>query len=266
MGKQTGFLKAVAGQTSYTLAVHALGAIIAWLVSFGAVEFFAPRWDALQHYKWLVVGTLTAIILVLAIKIYLKKARSIPVFPKLDFEFMILKKEISIRFHSLEDICYRKKITLKALRDGLGHYTDRYNWTGMGKVTARSQYDEHRLNLINRSAVWQWYETHFDRVLNKGDTIDIETVWDIEDRDKTATPFISTTVEEPTKALTMRVFFSDLFGVKQVTCEEKATMGTRRPFESGTLPLISGEAVWPIPSPKLLHYYEVRWTPHYKEN
>ncbi|HYR21470.1 MAG TPA: hypothetical protein VEP30_00920 [Chthoniobacterales bacterium] len=265
MNKQ-GFFKAVLGQTSYTLVVHGLGALLAWLISLGVIASLAPHWQALQEYRWLAIGMLTVAILIIAIKIYLANVRKIPVFPKVDFDFLVLDKEISIRFHSLEDIVYRKKMKLKALHNDLGHFTDKYNWTGSGNVRVRSQHDEHRLQLTNRGAVFQWYETHFDRVLKKGETIDIETVWNIEDKSNTATPFISTTIEEPTASLTMRVFGNEFFGIRQATCEHKATMGTHKPYDSDTLQANGGEVIWDIPHPKLYHYYEMRWTPHYQRH
>lgn len=264
MSNKNGFWKAVGEHMSYALAVHALGAFFAWLISFGIIRYLAPHWAALQEYRSLAIWILTVAILWAAIKIYLARARKIPVFPKADFDFLVLDKEISIRLLSLEDIVYRKKYKLQALRNGLGRFTDKYNWTGSGVVTVRSHHDEHRLVLTTRGAVFQWYEIHFDRVLKKGEIIDIEAVWNIEDKNQTAIPFISTTIEEPTSSLTMRVFGSDFFGIRQATCEHKATMGTQKPYDSNTLQANGGEVIWDVPHPKLYHYYEMRWNPHYR--
>lgn len=224
MGKEK-FLHAVAGQTFWNLAVHSLAILLSWLLSYVAVIWLSGSFAVVRQYQWLAITILTIAILLIGIKIYIRNSRSIPVFPKAESDFLILDKEISIRFHSLEDIRYRKKFTLKALRKGLDRYTDKYKWSGDGEVRVRSGHDEHQLRLTHRSALWQWYDLCFDRMLNKGDTIDIEVIWQIEDKNKTAIPFISTTVEEPTESLKMELWAAESFGIRQATCDHKSNNG-----------------------------------------
>jgi hypothetical protein len=266
MAKETSFLRAVAGQTFWDLAVHGLAAALAALISLTAIDVLSVWSTPLKEHKAPAIAVLTVVILLVAIKIYMARTRFMPVFPQPEFDFLILDKEISIRFFSLEDIRYRKAFKLKALRKGLDRYTDKYKWSGSGAVTVCSEHDEHELVLTNRSALWQWYDLRFDRALRKGDTIEIAILWKIEDKGRTAIPFISATIEEPTDTLTMRVWGTDFFGIKQATCEHKATMGSRKPFWTRVEKAHNGEMVWEIPRPRLLHYYEMHWTPHIKEN
>lgn len=259
-------IRAVLSHAFWEIVVRLLGVLFAALVSFAAINWLGGWLHPLANHKWLASSILTTAILIISIRIYLRNTRFIPVFPRPECDFLILDKEISIRFFSLEDIRYRKKLTLKALRKGLDRYTDKYKWSGTGNVAVQSEHDEHRLELTHRSALWQWYDLYFDHALRKGETIDIGIVWSIEDKDRTAIPFISATVEEPTKSLTMRLFAKEFFGIRQATCEHKATMGSRKPFDTEILKALDGEIIWKIKRPKLLHYYEMHWTPHYQND
>jgi hypothetical protein len=257
-------LTAATRETVYHLIIHAIGAAVSAVAFSFILTLISEKWKPIEPYKGYIFALALLIILYVAMRLFRSRTRTLPAFEKLECDFHIIDKEISIRFNSLEDILYTKKMTLKALRNGLDRMPDKYNWTGNGKVEVQSRYEEHRLVLGDRASVWQMYELKFDRVLNKGDSIDIAIDWKIEDRDKTANSFISTTIHEPTEKLAMKVFFADSFGVRQVICEEKADMGAIRPYSSKILPLVGGEAAWPVAKPKLLHYYEVRWTPHYR--
>lgn len=264
MAAKKPFLSAVSKEVAYHFVIHAIAVAIAGISFHALVHLVSEQWRPLVPYTVHLTAVAVLIALYVAIRQFRVRIRNLPSFERLECDFHVLSKELSISFHAPENIRYSKKITLKALRNGLDRFCDKYNWTGRGKVEIRSAHEEHTLQIGERASVWTLYELKFGRTLNKGETIDIEVIWNIEDKDKTATPFLSTTIHEPTDHLMFKLHFADCFGVKQIICEESPDMGAVRPYSSEIKLVNSGQVEWQPPHPKLLHYYQVRWTPHYK--
>lgn len=216
---------------------------------------------SLEPFKWhlsVVFGALGAFAFLLIRERY---NRLRPRFPAIDLDFQILEKAISYEYVERHKMVYRKKIKLKALRNGLDTYRDKYRWTGTGLLSMKSIVQEHDVVETVRKNVWRVYEIRFQRSLRKGDTIETEIEWTLQDDSCSAVPFFSATIEEPTDCLLFNLKIIPAFGVREVTCEVSSHIGSGRPFKSWTIPVDKhGEAAWRINGPELLYYYEMRWT------
>lgn len=191
---------------------------------------------------------------------YQRFNRRRPRFPRLPADFLVLEKTITYQYFSKTTMRYSRKLRLKALRNRLGTYSDKYLWTGSGQVKIRCANPAQQVTPTHRKSVWQIYEVRFEKILNKRDIIDIEIIWDLENQAERAVPFFSTTVDEPTKLLRLNLSLEPSLGVSSVTWEISSGIGAMAPFDSDTLTLDKhGEVSWVIEHPKLLHYYELRW-------
>jgi hypothetical protein len=131
-----------------------------------------------------------------------------PVFPRLECDFMVLEKEVYYTYDDLRHMKYEKRLRVRALRNGLKAYPDKYAWTGRGQVSARSLVGEHDYIEIGKQNVWTLYEVRFPMTLSRGDEVEIAVAWELEDTEMAATPFFSSTVEEPTDKPIMRLHLS----------------------------------------------------------
>lgn len=192
--------------------------------------------------------------------LYQRFNRLKPKFPRLVVDFLVLEKTITYEYLSTSKMKYSRKLRLKALRNRLVTYSDKYHWTGSGQIKIRSANPSQQVKLSYRKSVWQIYEVRFEKSLNKGDIIDIEIIWDLEDQVGSAVPFFSTTVDEPTDLLRLNLFLEPSLGVNSATWEISSGIGAMTPYDSDVLALNKhGEVSWEIKKPKLLHYYELRW-------
>lgn len=197
----------------------------------------------------------------LFILLYQKFSRFRPTFPRLDFDFQILEKEVSYEYVDKTHMIYRKKNFLRALKNNLDTYHDKYHWTGSGKVKIKSEIKEQQFIETIRKNVWQFYEIRFQKTLKKGEEIETEVIWELEDVAGKAVPFFSATIEEPTDALILNLCLSPGLGVKEAVCEISSGIGAKKPFSSEILKLNrDGWVTWKIRKPKLLHHYEMKWT------
>lgn len=245
-----------------SLITKGVAALILWVLAAICIKAATLEWKWLEPYSThalLLVGSVFTLILV---AVWKRLTRRVPSFPSVDCDFHLLKKEIFIDFISPGKIIYLKKFKLRALRDNLTHYEDKYHWTGSKPpLSVESTSAKHTVIQTVRRSMWQLYEVKFDHPHKKNDTVDVEVVWTIEDEASTHTPFISTTIEEPTDELVLRVRFDDALGVKDVLCEHRHCMSSNSSIESSSHALSNREYSWSIKQPRLLHHYEIRWVP-----
>lgn len=218
-----------------------------------------------SHHPWLwayypyLIASLVILLTAGLFWLWLKN-QNIPDFEPMDYDFQMIEKSIMTDYESRGKIIHRKKYKIKALRNGVDRMTDRYNWTGNGLVEIESKKKGQELHLLPPQSVWRRYELRFDRSLRKGDVIDCEIELTIEDDEKASVPFLSTTVTEPTKSLSMSVRLSQEFGVSYVIFDKRPSMSSETSLGSESVELDNGLAIWKIKSPKLYHHYEIRWT------
>jgi hypothetical protein len=111
----------------------------------------------------------------------------------------------------------------------------------------------------DRRSTWQYYELRFERALKKGEELDVDVVWNLEDLEKVAVPFISATIEEPTNSLSLKVKFPDGSNVDHIIKEISPFIGAKMLFSSVREDITEMEYEWIVSKPKLLFHYELRW-------
>jgi hypothetical protein len=261
MSKEKGFLKDVLTHMTAILAVTAIGSIATY---FGVVAA-SMRLDFLKPYTIHVTIFIVSLAVLLIIVLLKKFNRYNPSFPRVDCDFHVIKKQISINFISPKKIIYSKHFELRALRDNLTRYEDKYRWSGKTPpVSLESGLKQHTVIQTGTRNLWNLYEVKFNRSHKKNDVIHVEAVWKMEDPEMTHVPFISTTIEEPTDDLSLRVQFNKSFGVSEVVCDHRHCIQSGATISSETHEIDNGEYSWDIKNPKLLHHYEIRWIPKIK--
>ncbi|MEW8051230.1 MAG: hypothetical protein AB2809_12710 [Candidatus Thiodiazotropha sp.] len=182
-----------------------------------------------------------------------------PKFPKVNSDFKIKMFDILYIYESEDNMEYRKCKTLKALKDDLTQYIDKYRWTGIGSVNIRSGIEGHKISQSSDRSIYKYYTISFERTLKKKEEIDTEVIWDLEDTGKTAIPFISATIEEPTDKLRMQIMLPKEMKVHGVIKEVSHMIGAIKPILSEHDDINRDNTyLWEIDEPKLLHHYELR--------
>lgn len=155
---------------------------------------------------------------------------------------------------------YTKGIRLKALKEGLDRHTDKYHWTGSGKVELSAPIPEQRVVQTVKRRVWQFYDVYFGRSLNKGDVEETDVIWELYDEKGAAIPFASTIIDEPLDLLKIKIILPVNLAPEQATCTITPSFGFSRPISSFTRRFNRrGELEWTIRIPKLWYTYEINW-------
>ncbi|MCK9345064.1 MAG: hypothetical protein M0P64_02990 [Candidatus Pacebacteria bacterium] len=183
-----------------------------------------------------------------------------PTFPRLEPDFHLIEKHIYHEYRSATEIQHRRRYKLKALRNGLDAYRDRYQWTGQGSISISSAIPGQCVQTAFQRNVWTFFDIRFSRNLQKNETVTAEVVWDFVDPQQKALRSFSATIHEPTDVLHLELKLPLTYTSKEAVCEHYGDFGAKTSFGSEVKQIDkNGLAKWIIPKPGLLHYYEVRW-------
>jgi hypothetical protein len=257
MSEKTGFVSNVLANIVATLAA---GAIVATL-SYCAVWAVSLKFQFLKPHVILGTILVASAVALLLVAVWKRKNRFRPSFPQVDCDYAVIRKEISINLASTRKIVYTKTFELRALRNNLTHFEDKYRWSG--KIPPlKIECDQKQFSVIPTVtlSLWNLYEVQFDRQYKKNEVIKFKVIWTIEDPEMSHSPFVSTTINEPTDDLTLSVQFGKSFGVAEVLCEQRISIQSRAAIKSENQQLKDRQYSWNIKNPKLGHHYEIRWT------
>lgn len=174
----------------------------------------------------------------------------------------ILLKEIVYEYlPDGQTILQRKRLHLRALRNGIRHFTDRYRWTGSGKCVVSSLTPGCTISNQHKEDVWDYFDVIFPRSLHKGEEIDFTIEWELFDKEKTAVPFLGTLIDRETKHLLLQVILPRELVPTRAYCHEFANNVDTLPTETRPAqwsPATRG-IIYNVPHPRKYHKYAIRW-------
>lgn len=223
------------------------------------VALSAGQWAIVNENPVAVGALLTVVLAGLGLYLWRRMDRFRPHFDRMRPDYIVLTKEISYTYHTRQDLEYVKTVTIKAVRDGISAYRDKYNWTGSGDINVDSLIPEHTTHLKGQRNIWQMFEVDLGRNLKKGDTERVAIRWKLTDPDCKARPFMSQSIDVPTAELRFRLKVPQSFNVSSARARVRQTIDILDEVSSEELHVINGEVEWPIKSPRLLHCYELNW-------
>lgn len=223
------------------------------------IALTSDQWTFLSNNA-LAFGVLSAVVLAgIGIYTWRRIDRFRPHFTRLNPDYTVVSKEVSYEYESRTKLKYVKIVTIRAERDGIQTFHDKYNWTGSGNIDIDSLVQEHTIRPLGQRNIWQAYEVDFGKTLNKGDTERIAVRWRLEDPEMRAVTFMSQSIDVPTRRLQFRIKVPDEFNVRHGRSVIRQTIDTMNVVKSSDIDVINGEAAWLIEKPKLLHCYELSW-------
>jgi hypothetical protein len=230
-----------------------------WLLSQLGSEALSTFVSRFEPYKWHFTALFFCLSAFITILLYRRYSKFRPYYPRIDCDFEILELEVIYDHLDKNRMVYTKRKKLRALRNGLDRYFDRYRWTGTGNINIKSSIKSQKVVVEERRSVWQFYAIRFNKKLGRGEEIQTEVVWELKDLENVAVPFLSMTIEEPTSKMILKVKLPSNLHVEEIVKQIAPFMGAKTPFYSITEKIEHNEYTWTIPNPKLLYHYEMEW-------
>lgn len=253
------FLHDILQKALWEVIKFVIGLLLAALAALFSVQAAAQRISALAPYAWQIAILASLSLVWMGLALYGRLSRHRPHFARIPFDFTVLEKTITYDATAQNAILYTREYELESRYSHQHAYSDKFHWTGTRQPAPVSMYENHMVVETTKRSVWRYFEIRLPHHLRRGERVRTGVKWVLDDSDAASVPFISTTVEEPTKLLRMKITLPDLRN-KKITREVCPSIGVAKPFESTEVALDShGQYTWEIHNPKLLHYYELRW-------
>jgi hypothetical protein len=253
-------LKGAIGTTLWEAVRFLIGILLTLVLALFTSELMTGIFASLSELKIYLSIILVLLGIIIFLKLYKRISRYHPNFKRLDYDFRLIKKELTYEYEDINHMVYKKCVVLKALKKDLYFYRDKYSWTGRGAMVIKSGIKEQKIKETEKRGVWQFYEIQFPKTLKKNEEIETEVIWILTDTERQAVPFTSSDIEEPLELLKINIKLPPSLLVEKVTCEETAGIAIKKPYLSEIRNLNrNGEYSWEIKNPKLFHHYEIRW-------
>ena len=146
-----------------------------------------------------------------------------------------------------------------ARRNGVTTFRDKYNWSGSGTIDITTLVPEHTIHAKGQRNIWQMYEVDLGTALKKRESHTVAVKWTLTDSAHQARPFMSQTIDVPTKELRFRLRVPQTFGITTGRKLIRQSIDTLDIVHSEDAVVINGEVEWTVKTPKLLHCYELNW-------
>lgn len=230
-----------------------------WLLAGVIVVIFRWAQPQLTMLNLALIGLVAFLGAVFFVKILTERYfYHIPWYPRVWHHFLVLEKKIVWEIRDDETLHFYRRLRVKALADNLGAYVDKFLWTGDNPTFPRAGEGVSYVEPEMTAGVWTYYRTHFPRVLRKGEEHEFQVDWYINDW-RTASPFFSTSTEEPTKRLIFEMIApEDCLAPGGVYFETMRGIEASYPFYTEKKTPERGRVVIDI-QPKIYRHYRLRW-------
>lgn len=254
------FIKDMINKSIYDI----IKTLLVLFITSGSLGFLANALSSkiqfLRQYTLFVAIMAAAAVCLAVMALYDRLSANYVVIRDIESCFRILKKEYTYTYKNRNNMTFRKKLTLKVLKNNTACYHDRYFWTGHGNTRVTSEHADQEYVETIRKDVYQEYVINFDRNLKKGEIIETSLFFTLEDLDNKAIPFLSTTISEPTDYLSMKVKVPVSFRVEKAIAEIFPCADSYIPVKTEIIMFNSdGEVEWNVKNPKRFHLYSLRW-------
>lgn len=184
-----------------------------------------------------------------------------PLAPQPDFE--VLLKDITYQYYEDgQKMRQTKHFRVRALRDGVASFPDRYVWTGTpGRCMVRSLTPGYEVVNKRKEEFWTYFDVQFPHPLKSGDQADFVVEWDLYDEKRTAVPFLSTMIDFPTQHLRMRVVLPENLRPKEAFAYDFRNYIDKLPVavEEKAWDPATHSISYEVPNPQYPHKYLLRW-------
>src|SRR5436309_5269244 len=134
--------------------------LIAALWTFVGTSRAAAYSTWLEPYRWLLATTASLLLILFLGGLYRRLSRNRPSFGRFDFDYVLVRREIEYVRDDEDDegvVEYGRLYRLRALREGLDVYRDKYHWTGSGDTAPIAEIRGQEVYKTFRKNVWQYY-------------------------------------------------------------------------------------------------------------
>jgi len=251
------------------------GVLLTWLVSASSTAALIAAsddlWQRLGETRWplSVAAGSAAGLIATRLAGALRKGRDRGViydssYPECDPKFEVLERINRYAISDSGEFEYSRRYRVRAMKDRLSSFTDRYIWTGTDTdLKPRPGDNVAQVDISHDTTLGEqtWIDIVFERRLNAGDEYEFEVHWPPMPDWPRSRPFLSSSTREPTHRIVFEVTVPQRFRRgRRAWFEVLRAVDEADPFTTDECEFDAGGRLWVVRDlPKLYHCYRVRW-------
>lgn len=177
--------------------------------------------EQLVPYKWLLITASVLAIITIVVFVILRFNQYIPNIPKIKSKLHFTDRHLYYKYITREQIHFMEKISAKANTD-LSTYIFKFHWGG-GAFNLRSGNSEHNISILPQKGPYQRVELDFNRQIHKGEELQIELHFDLEDKEHRAPTLINQAIHSPCNRLCFEIEIPVNLGINFVRKQRYST-------------------------------------------
>ena len=257
MGKFKEYAHAMLQNALYDIIKTVLLAVITAGIFFPTLFSFISK---LKLPLWCVILLcigIVAIIFFIVLSVYQRISYKYISPVKIDCDYTVLNKEVKFNYNG--DVSYFESyIKIEFIRKSQCYY-GKYYWSGSGSADIKVTNQNYNLVILKRRTRYIEYMVRFDKAYKKGKKLTFKLQGELHDPQHTFSPYISTSVDVPTKTLRMTLNIDQ--GLYPITnLEKEEIIPYKYDHENCEFVSLEGnEYEWQIEKPQLGNKYCLTW-------
>lgn len=185
------------------------------------------------------------------------------------YNYKVLKKTISYKRTDEDKLIYKRSLEIQSLANRLESVNDKFIWTGVHDKPLKITPDKDENGRVNikkitkksRIGIWSYFSMELLNHMTKGEKQTIAYKWPMISNCSLSSPFFSSSTDELTKSLELKLSLGKEYANQQIICEEFRAIESDYKISSVVHNLDeSGSYTWNIPRIKRFRYYRIRWS------
>lgn len=255
-------IKSILGDIFKNFAYDIIKSILLSLFAAGVslpIAFVSLR--RLPIPAWCVISfsvAVASLITFLVLLIYQRASSNYVAPEKVDSNYNVIKKIISFIYDGDKSF-YEAEITLQFNKKTRAYY-GKFYWSGSGEGNISVVNPNYKLNILKQRTRYIEYVVLFDKAYKKGKKTTFKLKGNMNDPERTFSPYFATSVDVPTKELKIILHIdADKYPIHNLEKEAvRQNKFDHEDCESVSLNCES-EYIWEIDNPQLSYQYTLTW-------
>lgn len=181
---------------------------------------------------------------------------------KISTNYTVISKHLFYTINDHDELSFSRTTKIKSHINNLESVFDKFIWTGRVEAGLPER-GEHIRSIDQQSliGIWKYFRITLEEHLSKGEEVTISYAWPRILDCKSASPFFSSSTDEPTKELIFTLKLGSRYAGQEIRLEEFRAIEADNPITVEVANLdLNGDYTWNVKKVKRFRYYRVRWS------
>lgn len=181
------------------------------------------------------------------------------------YNYIVTEKTITYKRNANDILRFSRTMKIKCCSNRINYALDKYIWTGIqpNQVEIKPTEGIAHIREKSRIGIWRYIVLELDNHMGKGDKKTLSYEWPDIPQCSKSSPFFSTSTDEPTQKIFLKLELGEEYANQEIICEEFRAIESDYPIYTEKRNLDErGSYTWEISPYKIkrFRHYRIRWS------